>query len=451
MKHLSKVVWEEGMYLGPHHFQAQARYFEDIVHFGVASLWFEPYGLVGCELDGEALQNGTVSLVHARGIFPDGLPFEMPESDPPPAARNIADLFPPTSERLTVLLAVPAHRTGGLNCVVSETQAGEGARYTSEVHSLHDENTGADEKRVRLARKNIRFLLDTEDREGFVTLPLARVVRSGSGQFVYDTSFIPPCIQISASETLMLTTRRLIEILEEKAGTLAGTRRHVGTSASGFSPQEVATFWFLHAVNTSLSSLRYLYGSKRGHPEELFVELSRLAGALCTFGLDSHPRSLPLYDHQDLEKCFQDLNEHIRAHVEMFLPAEYIRIMLKPAGKYFWEGDVADQRCLDRARWIFGIHSEIGEVDLITKAAQLTKICSAQFVRELVKRAVPGLALKHLPVPPSAVAPKVDCQYFSISRTGPCWEHIVKTRRVGIYVPGELPNPEIELSVLLGE
>ena len=29
MKHLSRLVWSEGMYLGPHHFQAQSRYFED--------------------------------------------------------------------------------------------------------------------------------------------------------------------------------------------------------------------------------------------------------------------------------------------------------------------------------------------------------------------------------------------------------------------------------------
>jgi type VI secretion system protein ImpJ len=451
MKQLSKVVWEEGMYLGPHHFQAQARYFEDIIHFDVASLWFEPYGLLGWELDHQALQNGTVSLVHARGMFPDGLLFHMPESDPLPGPRNISHLFPPTSERLTVLLAVPAHRIGGANCALSQSEPPDGIRYTAEVHSLHDENTGADEKPVKLSRKNIRFLLDTEDNEGFLTLPLARVIRASSGQFAYDPGFIPPCVQISASESLMLTARRLIEILEEKAATLSKGRRSVAESAGGFSPQEVAIFWFLHAVNTSLSSVRHLYSSRRGHPEELFVELSRLAGALCTFALDSHPRSLPPYDHQNLEKCFRELDEHIRRHIETFLPTDRIRIALKPVGKYIWEGDVADQRCLDRARWILGIRSEIGEVDLITKTPQLVKVCSAQFVSELVKRAVPGLTLSHLPVPPSAVAPKVDSQYFSVNRVGPCWEHIVKTRRVGIYVPGELPGPEIELSVLLGE
>ena len=88
MKHLSRVVWSEGMYLGPHQFQAQSRYFEDSLGFAVSNLWFEPWGLAGCELDAEALRNGTLSLVHARGIFPDGLSFNMPECDDAARARG---------------------------------------------------------------------------------------------------------------------------------------------------------------------------------------------------------------------------------------------------------------------------------------------------------------------------------------------------------------------------
>ena len=45
MKYLSRVVWSEGMYLGPHHFQVQSRYFEDTIRFATSSLWFEPWGI----------------------------------------------------------------------------------------------------------------------------------------------------------------------------------------------------------------------------------------------------------------------------------------------------------------------------------------------------------------------------------------------------------------------
>src|SRR5690348_5422333 len=110
MKSLSRVVWSEGMHLGPQQFQAQSRYFEESLQFAASSLNYRPYGLVGCVLDADALRNGTVSVLHARGIFPDGLPFHMPESDPVPPPRGIADLFPPTSEGLIVRLAIPVRK-----------------------------------------------------------------------------------------------------------------------------------------------------------------------------------------------------------------------------------------------------------------------------------------------------------------------------------------------------
>jgi type VI secretion system protein ImpJ len=301
---------------------------------------------------------------------------------------------------------------------------------------------------VHLARKNIRFLLDTEAREGMECLPIARVMRDGTGHLLYDPRFIPPCVQITASERLMMISRRLIGILDEKSATLSRARGG-GRGMAGFSSQEIASFWFVHTINTSLAVLRHLCSSERGHPEQLYLEMARLGGGLCTFGLDSHPQTLPVYDHLNLGQCFQDLDEHIRAHLELVVPSNCISVPLKQTGRYFYEGEITDQRCLDRARWIFAIRSEIGELELIARTQRLVKICSGQLLPEVVKAALPGLPLAHLPVPPSAVAPKVESQYFGISRAGSTWEHIVQTRGVGVYVPGELPNPEIELLVIL--
>jgi type VI secretion system protein ImpJ len=443
MRFLSRVVWSEGMYLGPQHFQAQSRYYEDSIQFAISSLWRQPYGLLGCGLDEEALSNGTLTLVHARGVFPDGLPFLMPECDAVPPARHIASLFPPTRERLTVSLAVPARKPQGLSTVLSG--AADNARFVAETRILRDETTGADERPVQIGRKNIRMLLDLEPADGLVLLPVARVMRDGAGHVVFDPDFIPPCLQISASERLMLLLGRLVGILEEKSSSIGGAP----VSQGEFSPRDIANFWLQHAVNSALAPLRHLWISKRGHPEELFVECSRLAGALCTFKLDSHPRTLPLYDHERLSECFDALDRHIRAHLETTVPTSCVSIRLEKTSDCFYEGEIGDTRCLGRARWFLGIRSNLGEAEVINRTIQLAKVCSAKFVSELVKRAVAGLTLTHQPVPPSAIPVKLEMQYFSINRSGPFWDHIVQTRRVGIYIPGDLPDPDVELLVML--
>lgn len=450
MKLLSKIVWSEGMYLAPHHFQAQNRFFEDSLHFATSNLWSETYGFAACDVDADALQNGILSLSHARGIFQDGLAFDMPECDPLPQTRSFASLFSPTADHLTIALAVPRWVPEGKNCEL-EVVAGAASRYARQVETLHDENTGRDEKQVPLGRKNLRLIVESEATADLLTLPVARVVRDGAGRFINDPTFIPPCLRASASPRLMSLLSRLVDILEEKSAAVSQDQQQQskGRFQTGLNARQVSQFWFLHAINSSLTALRHFLLSKHGHPEELFREMSRLGGALCTFGLDAHPRTLPNYDHDHLDRCFDVLDDHIRRHLEIVMPAQAITIPLKQTGRYFFEGEVQDQRCFGRGRWILGVHSPIAENDLISRAPALLKLCSAKFVPDLVKRAMPGLGLTHVQVPPSAVAAKVDSQYFVVNKSGPCWEHIMKSHQVGVYVPGELPSAELELIVLL--
>jgi type VI secretion system protein ImpJ len=436
------------MHLGPHHFQAQSAYFEDSLQFAASALWSEPWGLLAFRFDDEALRNGTVALAEARGIFADGLPFQMPEVDSLPEPRHLAGLFPPTTDAMIVSLAVPK-RGRGVRTALDEAASNGSARYIAEERTLRDENSGRDEQPVRVGRKNITLLLHTEIDERVEALPVARVVRSTSGGFQYDPTFIPPCLLFSASPRLMEITSRLIEIMQAKASSLSRAGRGAATGATGLSAQQVSAFWFLHAINEGLAPLRHHFYAKHGHPEELYVDLLRLAGALCTFGLNSDPSKLPMYQHVNLTDCFGELDRHIRDHLELVHPSGAIQIQLDPEGNYMWFGRVTDARALGASRWVLGMRARMGEAELIANVPQLVKVCSRTFVPELVKRALPGMSLTHLPVAPPQLSPKVDYQYFLVSRSGPCWEHLMQTKEVGVYVPGEIRNPEFELMVVV--
>jgi len=447
MKQLRRVVWSEGMYLGPQHFQTQSRYVEDSIQFATQSLWFRPYGLTACEVDGEALRNGTVALLSAKGVMPDGLGFHIPESDPKPAVRAIDEIFSPTRDFHLILLALPERQDRGINF------SGNGAtgeyRYQAQAELLTDETTGLGEKPVSLGRRNFRLLLDTELAEGMVSLPVARVRRDGSGRYAYDTHYIPPCLDIAASNRLITMLRELTGMLEERSRLMGSQQRSSGQAPADYWRRDLASFWFLHTIHGSLGVLRHLLLAKHGHPEELWQELGRLGGALCSFSLDSHPRDLPLYDHERLTEGFEAVEAHIRRHLDLIVPVNVVTVPLQPTDNYFWTAKITDPRLLDRSRWLLEIQSKIGEASLIQRTPQLVKFCSEKYIRELVRRAMPGLALTHLSVPPPQVAARVEAQYFGISKAGPCWESIMKDKRVGMYVPGDLPSPELSLIILL--
>jgi type VI secretion system protein ImpJ len=435
------------MYLGPHHFQTQSRYFEDSITFLAASLWRQPWGLLHAELDQKAIRNGSAVLLHASGIFSDGLTFELPNSDPAPEPRNLLEVFPSTDAMLPLYLAVPARRDNGFDCDL--TAPGADARFSRMARTLRDETNGMDEREIDLGQKNIRLVTEAELTPGMLSIPLAQVLRDGRGHLVYDEDFIPACLRLSASEPLMLLARRLIETIGEKSATIArGAKRH-GRFEAGTAALDVANYWFLHALHSALPPLQHLSATSHAHPEDFFLELSRLAGALCTFALDSDPRQLPAYDHRNPGPTFRALDAHIRRHLEIVVPSNTVSLAFQPVEPYMHAAPVADERCLRRARWLLGVRSSLGESDLLKLAPRLIKVCSSKFVPELVKRALPGMTLTHVPVPPSAIRAEADMQYFAIETTGPCWEHILQTRSVGVYIPGEISQPEFDLTIIV--
>ena len=165
---------------------------------------------------------------------------------------------------------------------------------------MRDENASQIERPVQIARKNFRLLVDSEAREGVPAIKVAQVTRTDSGMLQLDPTYVPPLLDIRASDYLMSVARRLLEILTAKSGTLSGMRRQKSQGLADFSASDIANFWLLYTVNTFLPPLRHLFEVRRGHPEVLFNMMNQLAGSLTTFSTKIMPRDLPLYDHRDL-------------------------------------------------------------------------------------------------------------------------------------------------------
>ena len=446
MKFLSRVVWSEGMHLGPHHFQTQSRYFEDTLWFLSSHLHQEPWGLLHYSIDEEALRNGKAVLVHASGIMPDGLIFDLPDCDPLPEPVQLGDLFLPTDSEIILYLAVPARYDHGLDCSPAKDSS---SRYSRIERNLRDDFLGQGENQVAVARKNLALLGHAQLGPKMVSFPIARVLRDGSGGFVCAPDFIPPCLRIGACESLVLLLHRLMQAVEERTTATLAARQSSGHFELGTSALDVANYWFLHALCSALPALRLHLQDRRSHPEQVYRDLIRLAGALSTFSLDANLDQVPPYRHDDLTSTFHELDVFIRRSLEVVAPSNCLALQFRRADRYIYVAEVKDERCLRRSRWILGIRSSIGESQILRLTPRLVKICSAEGTVKLVERALPGMELIHLPVPPSALHAQADMHYFSISQTGPCWQHILQTKQVGVYVPGELADATFEFTIIM--
>lgn len=446
MKRLQPVIWAKGTFLTPQHLQCQDRFIEDTLQFQIDALNFRPWGFQTLEFDEQAMTSGTLALTRAAGIFPDGLLFDLPDSDEAPPPKSLVDSYQPDQDTIDVFLAIPHHRERGLN--ISGLQLNAETRYRSEVILMRDENTGQSEKPVNIAKKNLRLMVKSEVREGTSALRVARVKRTQAGAYQLDRSFVPPLIDFQASEYLVSIVRRLVEILSAKSSELAGSRRQKNLSLASFTASDVGSFWLLYTINSSFPQLNHFFEAKRGHPERVFRTLLRLAGALTTFSSEIHPRDLPSYEHDNLSSCFSKLDDQIRLLLETVVPTNFIALPLKLVQPSIYATALAEDKYLANTRMCLAINAEMKQADLITNAPRLLKVASATHIDLLVRQALKGVALTHLPSPPSSIPVKMNFQYFSLSQSGGAWESITRARNFAVWVPADFPNPQVELIIL---
>lgn len=460
---MSRVVWTEGMHLAQHHFQAQSRYVEDAAAFALSNLFFRPYGVAVCRMDDEAIRNAAVAVTAARGIMPDGLTFQFPD-DTTPSPIHLKEHFPAEAERCVVHLSIPAYRPGGANCATADADEPASARYLASDREMPDETVGGEMRVIQVARKNFRLELDTGalPSDGRVRLPLARVRRDGAGGYTYDEDYVPACIQIGASHRLMELVSRLVEIIGQKATAMTRERAASRSSLSDFASREVASFWFTHVLHTALPELRHFLDAPATHPERLYSSLARLGGALCTFGMETDPGTLPLYDHDALGDCFLGLDSQIRSMLELVIPTNCVHIPLEPfdpqaaqgtvptAQTGYLVGRVLDDRCLGESQWYLGVQAQLAGAELADRVPRSVKICSAEEISKLVSRALEGPTLTHVPAPPPAISPRMGMEYFRVTLEGPAWQRVALMKSVGIHVPDAIPDPRVELSVVVG-
>jgi type VI secretion system protein ImpJ len=440
----NKVVWSEGLFLRPQHFQQQDRHVERYVELRTSALRANGWGFSDLEFERDLLSTGKLALRRARGVFPDGTPFCMPDDDPLPPAMEV-----PVSVRdSTVYLALPLRRAGALEIGRAQS-AGEVTRLQLQELSVRDNGGLSDEPALlEVAGVSGRLLLQNEPLDEYSCIPLARIMEcKADRQILLDDRFIPTVVRANAAPRLASFLRELNGLLHQRGEAIGGRVTAGGRGATA----EVADYLMLQAINRFEPVATHLAQSGDVHPEDLFCFAASLAGELATYTLPTkRPNPLEPYRHDDLRATFDPLFASVRSVLSAVLEQSAVPIPLEVKRFGIRVGVIQDRSLLDSAVFVLAARADLPAEEFKRMFVAQVKAGPVERIADLVNLGLPGLALRGMPAPPRQVPYHSGFQYFEMEQSGELWRQLRASGGIAIHAAGEFPGLQIELWAIRG-
>jgi type VI secretion system protein ImpJ len=440
----NRVIWSEGLFLQPQHFQQQDRYFERYVENRCQALNTHSWGLTEIELERDFLAIGKFGLRRAAGVFPDGTPFRMPEDEPLPAPLDVK-----TDVRDQLLfLAVPLRRSGELEV---DRDAGADALVRHDIRELQARNataSGGDSAVLEVGALRTKFLLASDATEAYACLPLAHIVELRQDrQVVLDENFIPTVLHARTANRLATLMTELVGLLHQRGEALAG--RVAGTGRGGAA--EFADFLMLQAVNRYEPLLAHYADSGTLHPEELFRICVSMAGDLATFTTTAkRPRKFPAYRHDRLRESFDPVIAALRESLSVVLQQSAVAIPLEAKKFGISVAIVTDRTLYTTAVFILAARADLPSEELRRRFPAQLKIGPVEKIRDLVTLQLPGVPVVPVPVAPRQIPYHAGYAYFELDQTNELWDQLKNSGGIALHIAGEFPGLALEFWAIRG-
>ena len=277
MSLFNKVIWSEGMFLRPQHFQQQDRYVDNFVRRSIIGLRACPWGVRVFEIDRNLLEVGKFAVPVCEGLMPDGTVFRAPEDESPPAVLDLGE----DVRNSLVFLALAVEQGGAEGTEAMARNDGTGRHDGREIE-VYDtaRNSLGSRAAIEVGRLRLRLMLERDERAGYLCIPIARIREvTADKKIILDEAFIASCLDCSAARPLAAFVRELEGLLHQRGDVLAA---RVSASGRG-GVAEIADFLLLQLVNRLEPVVCHLTGLTGCHPEEFYRFLLGAAGELATF------------------------------------------------------------------------------------------------------------------------------------------------------------------------
>lgn len=434
----NKVVWSEGMFLNPQHFQQQERYIECLVDSKYSALGAYRWGILNVDIDQNLLGLGKVSVVKARGVMPDCTPFDVPGVDAPPAVIDI----PENTQNEIVYLCLPVKREGARD-IVSDASSQSLARYVRSDQEIRDVcSDSGDAISIDVGRLNFKLLLASDDLSGYICLGLLRISEMRDDRNIsLDDSYIPACLDCGQSPKLSGYLSELIGLLHSRGEAIAGRLADANRGGTA----EVADYMLLQLINRLEPRARHMAHIQGLHPVDLFAQLVQMVGELATF-VSSEKRSgqFPGYRHDDLDACFTPVMTILRNSFSTVHEQTAINLELVDKKYGIRVAEIVDRSLIGSAVFVLAAKADMPEESVRNHLPAQLRIGPVERIRQLVNAAMPGIAMKPMPVAPRQIPFHTGFSYFQLEPHSDFWNELKHSGGFAIHVGGDFPGLILE-------
>ena len=439
MSWYSKVVWSEGLFIRPHHFQQNDRYHEHMLALRTRYATPYPWGFSDLEIDRDVTQQQKFGLRRAAGVMQDGTPFDMPGDSPMPEAIDV----PENAAGQIVWLTLPMAASNA-----REVDDREGAsRFSVGPETLIDSTSALRiEEEIDLAHPRLRFEVRKTPKPGFHNLGVARIVEVRDKALVFDEKFAPPVLVCAAHPVVNGWLDRVIGWIDNKLDELA---RYAADPTAGGGLQSV-DYFVLQLLNRNITFLKHLRFSGYVHPERLYATLLGLAGELATFATpERRAREYPVYDQDNLENVFAPVMHDLQEFLSARLGRRAIRLELIERSQNAFISPIRDRGLFRTATFIVEVAARRPLTEIQQTFPNLFKIGPNTKMSEIVHAHLPGVPLVHLPTPPPQIRAITDHVYFYLDRKSQLWPEFSTASSIGLHFSGDWPELQLELWAVL--
>jgi len=454
------IFWHQGLFLQPQHFQYSELHLQALLH--PFNTCLQPYfwGVAKLEISQGALGSLHFDVTCGEFLFLDGTYASFP-GNALLKARSFEKSWTDRDRPLRVFLGLKKYDFNVANVsVLSDYNqvAGATTRYVThaepeEVADLYSSGPMGQMQRLHLALK-IFWESELEQAGDYLLIPLAQVEMQGA-EIQLKRNYIPPSLTLQKCPPLLGIIKDIRDLLASRSRQLEEYKTQRGIHTADFGSRDMVFLLALRSLNRYVPLLFHFTEGGDVHPWTAYGLLRQLVGELSTFSPqynalgESHADALSLkpYDHKDLGSCFAGaqtiittLLDEITAGPEYILPlvsdGTYYTVELPPT---IFEG---------RNRFYLVVTSEAEPTAMVNALKGIAKLASRTALPLLIARALPGIGLEHLPIPPQELPRRSHCLYFRINHHTDEWLRVQQAKNLALYWDEAPEDFKVELMIV---